>query len=124
REGAWGVVTNKPHALTAPLLAQLGIAEHCGCIISGDRLPQRKPHPAPLLLAAEELGVDPRRCVYAGDAPRDIEAGRAAGMLTMAAAYGYIRLSEDPSAWGADLVVRHPAELGAAVTQLIEEGNE
>lgn len=122
REGAWGVVTNKPHWLTAPLLERLGIAQYCGCIVSGDHLPQRKPHPAPLLLAAEQLGVQASRCIYAGDAPRDIEAGQAAGMLTIAAAYGYIRLDVDVAAWGADLVVRHPTALGDAVTQLVEAG--
>ncbi len=103
----WGIVTNKPEALTLPLLLQLGIHDLPGCIISGDRLPQRKPHPAPLRLAAAQLEVAPARCVYVGDAPRDIEAGRAAGMATIAAAYGYIRPRQDPRSWGADLV--HPA---------------
>ena len=115
---AWGVVTNKPHLMTLPLLTELGIAGRCACIISGDRLPQKKPHPAPLLLAAEELGVAASRCVYVGDALRDIEAGRAAGMATIAAAYGYIRPSEDLGAWGADRVIRRPVELTAAVREL------
>src|SRR5690606_20542584 len=89
-----------------------------GCVISGDRLPDKKPHPAPLLLAAEELGVDARRCVYVGDAPRDIEAGRRAGMATIVAAYGYIRSDVDVRAWGADLIVRRPHDLGAAIGRL------
>ncbi len=84
-------MTNKPHAFTEPLLVQLGIAGRWGTIVSGDRLPQRKPDPAPLLLAARELGLAPGSCVYIGDAPRDVEAGRAAGMKTVAAAFGYIR---------------------------------
>ncbi|MBN1240579.1 MAG: HAD-IA family hydrolase [Gammaproteobacteria bacterium] len=117
----WGVVTNKPHAMTVPLLARLGLAERSGSIVSGDSLPQRKPHPAPLLLAAEELGVRPERCVYIGDAPRDIEAGRAAGMTTIAAAYGYIRPGTDVMSWGADLIVRHPAHLSAALAQLTRD---
>lgn len=112
---AWGVVTNKPHLMTVPLLERLGLLDHCGCVISGDRLPQKKPHPAPLLLAAEELGIDARRCVYVGDAPRDIDAGRRAGMATIAAAYGYIRPDVDVRTWGADLIVRRPQELAGAI---------
>jgi len=79
----WGIVTNKPAAMTQPLLEALDMADAPACVISGDRLPQRKPHPAPLLLAAEEVGVPAEHCVYVGDAPRDIEAGRAAGMATI-----------------------------------------
>jgi phosphoglycolate phosphatase len=107
----WGIVTNKPRLMTLPLLEHLGLAGLPGSIVSGDQLPQRKPHPAPLLLAAEELGVSPDRCVYVGDAPRDIQAGRAAGMMTIAAGYGYIRPREDVLAWGADRLVRCPAEV-------------
>jgi 2-phosphoglycolate phosphatase len=107
----WGVVTNKPQLMTVPLLERLGIAALAATIVSGDQLPQRKPHPAPLLLAAEELAVAPSHCVYIGDAPRDIEAGRAAGMQTIAAGYGYIRPHVDVLAWGADRLVRHPGEL-------------
>jgi phosphoglycolate phosphatase len=114
----WGIVTNKPHAFTEPLLAQLGIADHWGAVVSGDRLPQRKPDPAPLLLAARELGIEPGNCVYLGDAPRDIEAGRAAGMKTVAAAFGYIRPRENPAAWGADFLVRQPHEISALLRQL------
>lgn len=114
----WGIVTNKPAAFTDPLLAQLGIAAHWGSVVSGDRLPQRKPHPAPLLLAAEELGLSPAACVYVGDAPRDIEAGRAAGMVTVAAAFGYIRPSEDPYTWGAHAVVRQPRDLAPMLAEL------
>ena len=114
----WGIVTNKPGAFTEPLLVQLGIASRWGSVVSGDRLPQRKPDPAPLLLAAAELGVAAAKCIYVGDAPRDIEAGRAAGLTTVAAAFGYIRQSEDPYAWGADAVVRQPHELGAVLGEL------
>jgi phosphoglycolate phosphatase len=117
----WGIVTNKPHAMTEPLLDALGILHWPRCIISGDRLPERKPHPAPLQLAARELGMDGAQCVYVGDAPRDIEAGRAAGMATIAAAYGYIRASEQPERWGADLVIRRPTELLGALERLNQE---
>jgi len=119
-EYPWGIVTNKPHAMTEPLLTALGLDGRPKCVVSGDRLPQRKPHPAPLRLAAEEIGFDPVECVYVGDAPRDIEAGRAAGMSTIAAAYGYIPQSEDPSSWGADLVIQRPAELLDACERLFE----
>lgn len=106
----WGIVTNKPHALTVSLLARLGVDTSSACVISGDRLPQRKPHPAPMRLAASELDLAPEQCVYVGDAPRDIEAGKAAGMKTVAALYGYIRPTEDSAAWQADAVIRHPRE--------------
>ena len=114
----WGIVTNKPHAMTVPLLTALGIVQRPACVISGDRLAQRKPHPAPLLLAAEELELKPAQCVYIGDAPRDIEAGRAAGMATIAAAYGYIPMRDDPYSWGADVVVHRPLALWDAYQTL------
>ena len=114
----WGIVTNKPHALTEALLERLKLRVASRCVVSGDRLPQRKPHPAPLKLGAAELGVAPAECVYIGDAPRDIEAGKAAGMRTVAAAYGYIRPSEDPLAWGADAILRRPTDLGAVLQAL------
>jgi phosphoglycolate phosphatase len=115
---ALGIVTNKPDAFTTPLLAELDLARRFASVVSGDRLPQRKPDPAPLALAASELGLPVSRCVYVGDAPRDIEAGRAAGMATIAAAYGYIRPSEDPHAWGADAVIRRPDDLDDALAAL------
>ncbi len=115
---SWGIVTNKPHSMTAPLLEALDLPHLPGCVVSGDRLPQRKPHPAPLLLGAEELGIGAERCIYVGDARRDIDAGRAAGMATVAAAYGYIRASDDPAQWGASAVVRRPGELLDAVNGL------
>jgi 2-phosphoglycolate phosphatase len=118
----WGIVTNKPQAFTDPLLAALEIAGRWQTIVSGDRLPQRKPDPAPLLLAAAELDLAPSSCVYIGDAPRDIEAGRAAGMTTVAAGFGYIRPHEDPDAWGADVVVRQPREIGGVLESLRRNG--
>jgi phosphoglycolate phosphatase len=107
----WGVVTNKPGWLTDPLLAQLGLAARACCVVSGDTLAERKPHPLPLLHAARMTGADPARCVYVGDAERDIVAGRAAGMRTVVAAYGYLGPGDDPAQWNPDGVVQHPAEL-------------
>jgi len=107
----WGVVTNKPMRMTEPLLAALGLSTRVACSISGDTLPQRKPHPAPLLLASQQVGVPAEKTVYVGDAARDIEAGRAAGMVTIAACYGYITADDDPGSWDADLVARDTREL-------------
>jgi phosphoglycolate phosphatase len=108
---AWGIVTNKPSWLTDPLMAQLGLAERAGCVVSGDTTPTPKPHPAPILHACAQLGVPPARCVYVGDAERDIEAGRRAGTATLAVAFGYLQDHEDPSAWGADGLIASPLGL-------------
>ncbi len=107
----WGIVTNKPGWLTTPLLAALALADRAGVVVSGDTLPQRKPHPAPLLHAAAQLGIEPAACLYVGDAERDIVAGRAAGMRTAAVSYGYLAAGEDPAAWGPDVIVATPREL-------------
>ncbi len=107
----WGVVTSKPMRMTDPLLASLGLSGRAACAISGDTLPQRKPHPAPLLLASQQIGVPAEKTVYVGDAVRDIEAGRAAGMFTIAASYGYITDDDDPGTWDADLIAGNILEL-------------
>ena len=107
----WGIVTNKPAHLTEPLVQKLGLASRTGCTISGDSLPERKPSPMPLLRGAELLGVDCPDCIYVGDDPRDVEAGRAAGMKTAVAAYGYIQADQDPCTWEADVVIEQVAEL-------------
>jgi phosphoglycolate phosphatase len=106
---AWGIVTNKPCRFTDPLVPQIGLA-HAGCIISGDTTAHAKPHPAPLLEGARRLGIAPEQCWYAGDDLRDIEAGRAAGMTTIACAWGYCG-SVEPASWGADFLLETPAEL-------------
>ena len=111
RDVPWGVVTNKPQAFTEPLLTALGLHRRARCAISGDTLPQRKPDPAPMLLASRMLAVDPAHTVYVGDAARDIEAGRAAGMPTVAALWGYITDDDDPVRWQADAIAATPAEL-------------
>lgn len=107
----WGIVTNKPGWLTVPLLEQLGLAARSGCIVSGDTLAERKPHPLPLLHAAGLLGLEPRECVYLGDAERDVQAARNAGMIPLVAGFGYLDEGEDPSAWRPEAVLGQPAEL-------------
>ena len=115
----WGVVTNKPTHLTEPLLEQLDVARRCVCIISGDTLEQRKPHPAPLLHACKLAGIAPAKSIYVGDAARDIEAGRAAGMGTIAAGYGYITAEDSPASWGADMTVSDTQELAQIVLKAV-----
>jgi len=107
----WGIVTNKPGWLTDPLLEALDLGKRAACVVSGDTLPERKPHPLPLLHAAGVIGVSPARCVYAGDAERDVQAGRAAGMTTVVAAYGYISADDDPLSWQPSGMVTEPAQL-------------
>lgn len=107
----WGIVTNKPARMTVPLLDALDLRRRAACMISGDTIPERKPDPAPMLLACKHTGIAPHKTVYVGDAARDIEAGKAAGMFTIAASYGYIPADDDPSAWGADIIVKDTQEL-------------
>lgn len=114
----WGIVTNKPGWLTEPLLAALGLGGRAGTVISGDTLPFAKPHPMPLLHAARELGVPASQCIYVGDNVRDIEAGRAAGMYTIAAAWGYIPADDDPVAWQADRLMHAPGGLSPLAREL------
>lgn len=115
----WGVVTNKPEFLTLPLLDALGLAERSACTVSGDSLPVRKPDPGPLLLACDMAGIDAWRAIYVGDAARDIEAGLAAGMATIAAAYGYITEDDDPRAWGADILAADTEELAQILRKAV-----
>ena len=107
----WGIVTNKPGWLTNPLMQDLQLDARSGCIVSGDTLEQRKPHPAPLLHACELLQRNPEETVYVGDARRDVEAGASAGMTTLVAAWGYIDKAENPEDWGADGLVQSPEEI-------------
>ncbi|MGB5622753.1 MAG: phosphoglycolate phosphatase [Gammaproteobacteria bacterium] len=107
----WGVVTNKPGWLTDPLMAALGLTARAGSVVSGDTLAQRKPHPAPLLHAAAQIGVEAEACIYVGDARRDIEAGLAAGMYTVAVRWGYIPPGDSADEWDAHRVIDEPGEL-------------
>ena len=120
REGCpWGVVTNKPQELTTPLMAALGLDRRSAATVSGDTLAEKKPSPEPLWHACEIAGVDPRRSMYVGDALRDIEAGRAAGMTTVAALWGYITADDDPSRWGADEVAGSVADFTQIVLKAV-----
>jgi N-acetyl-D-muramate 6-phosphate phosphatase len=108
---AFGIVTNKPGWLTDPLLEQLGLRERFVCVVSGDTLSERKPHPMPMLHAAKLAGIDPDECVYVGDAERDVQAAHAAGMPALVATYGYLHADEDWQAWGGDGFVQRPVDL-------------
>ncbi|MEW5756709.1 MAG: phosphoglycolate phosphatase [Pseudomonadota bacterium] len=107
----WGVVTNKPSWLTDPLLAALGLNKRAATIVSGDTTANAKPHPEPMYYACEQTGHDPQHCIYVGDAERDIEAGRRAGMKTLVALFGYIGDEDRPEQWQADGMIRHPLEI-------------
>lgn len=107
----WGVVTNKAARFTLPLTRAMSLFTTAQTIISGDTTSHAKPHPAPLLEAARQLDLPPERCVYVGDDERDIVAGRAAGMLTVAAAYGYLGKVNDTESWKADFTIVTPSEL-------------
>ena len=107
----WGVVTNKPAYLTTPLLAKLRLDIRAAVVVSGDTVAYSKPHPAPLQFAARQISAKTQQCVYIGDARRDIEAGRAAGMRCLAAAYGYVIPGDPPDDWGADAIVESPISI-------------
>lgn len=107
----WGVVTNKSSRFTEPLTAAIPLFANAGAIISGDTLAHAKPHPAPLLEAARRMGVAPERCIYVGDDERDIQAGRAAAMGTVAALYGYLGQAANTGQWGADAEIDSPLQL-------------
>ena len=108
---AWGIVTNKVLRLAAPLVEGLRLDRRTAVLIGGDTTPFAKPRPEPLLEAARRLSVEPSRCAYVGDDPRDMQAGRAAGMATIAAAWGYLGPGEPVEAWGADIVIERPTHL-------------
>jgi phosphoglycolate phosphatase len=107
----WGIVTNKATRFTEPLLHGLGLTQRAAVVVCGDTTPHSKPHPAPLLEAARRLGCDPGHCVYVGDDLRDVQAGRAAGMRTVAVGWGYLGRDVAVTEWGADAVVESPRQL-------------
>jgi len=107
----WGIVTNKSERFTNPLTDLMGLRHRAVSTVSGDTTPHSKPHPEPILHAARIANIDPTKSIYVGDDIRDVIAGKAAGMLTVAAAYGYCGCKEPPEAWGADYLIRHPLEL-------------
>lgn len=108
---AWGVVTNKSSRFTEPLTQAMPLFASAGAVVSGDTTPHAKPHPAPLLEAAMRLGLPPEHCIYVGDDERDIVAGRAAGMGTVAALYGYLGQKADAQEWGAQAAINFPLDL-------------
>jgi 2-phosphoglycolate phosphatase len=107
----WGVVTNKMTRFTSLIAQRVALFGDAGAIVSGDSTPYSKPHPAPLFAAAEQLGLEPHECIYVGDDERDIQAGRAAGMGTVAAMYGYLGTGAMPAGWGADAMINSPLDL-------------
>lgn len=107
----WGIVTNKSERFTNPLTELMGLRQRAVSTVSGDTTPHSKPHPEPILHAARIANIDPAKSVYVGDDIRDIVAGKAAGMKTVAAAYGYCGCDEPPEEWGADYLIHHPREL-------------
>ncbi len=107
----WGIVTNKPIWLTTPLLEQMALDKRSAVVICGDTLDKRKPHPLPLIVAAETMGIACEDCVYIGDDPRDIAAGRAAKMKTLIATYGYIKPDARLDEWQAGGLIKHPLDL-------------
>ena len=107
----WGIVTNKATLYTLPVVSGLALAQRAAVVICGDTTPHAKPHPAPLLEAARRLQAEPSNCIYVGDDLRDIQAGRGAGMRTIAAAWGYLGQGEAIADWQADAVIERPAEL-------------
>jgi phosphoglycolate phosphatase len=112
RDLHWGIVTNKPAVLTEELIKRMDWDLRASAVVCGDTLPVKKPDPAPVLLACEHAGVEPARCLFVGDDARDVQAGHAAGLYTVAVRWGYLD-GGDPGAWGADAVLDHPRQLAA-----------
>lgn len=110
---AWGVVSNKVEKYVRPILIALNLLERSRAVVGGDTAGAAKPDPAPLFYATRVAGVHPAHCVYVGDDERDVQAGKAAGMLTVAAAYGYCGADDPPHAWGATATIDSPSELVA-----------
>jgi phosphoglycolate phosphatase len=111
RDIPWGIVTNKPHRYTVPLMEKLGYATRAACLVSGDTCATAKPHPAPLLHAANLIGAEPERCIYLGDDLRDMQAAGAACMIGIIASYGYIEADTDTAAWQAAGSIQTPFAL-------------
>lgn len=118
---SWGIVTNKPSRYAIPLIERMGLKPTNDVIICPDHVKHSKPHPEPMYLAAKKLDRLPARTLYVGDHLRDIQAGRNAGMRTVAALYGYIEEGDDPSAWGADFSVTSAADIFPIIQSLREQ---
>lgn len=107
----WGIVTNKRQRYTLPLLHALGLDRRCACIVSGDSAPRPKPAPEPLWMASRLVAVEPARCIYVGDDARDMQAARSAGMVAVAAAYGYLGAGVPIEDWEKDRIIDAPQEV-------------
>jgi phosphoglycolate phosphatase len=116
---AWGIVTNKATYLATPIVKALGLAQDCAVLVCGDTTAHAKPHPLPLLHAAQQAGYDVERCLYVGDDLRDIQAAQAAGMPSIAAAYGYCGPEHPPETWQADHCAYSAREMWPAIKQLM-----
>jgi len=114
----WGVVTNKRERFTNPLMDALKLTGRAACIVSGDTTANPKPHPEPMLAACKQADVDPKECVYIGDARHDITAGKNAQMKTLAALYGYINPGDAPETWGADALIESPEQISTWIDAL------
>lgn len=115
----WGVVTNKPVRFAEPIMQQLGLASRSALLICPDHVKHTKPDPEPMLLACQQLGLQPEEILFVGDDLRDIESGRAAGTRTAAVSWGYIHPDDNPAHWGADVLVDHPLKLRAVLDRAL-----
>lgn len=107
----WGIVTNKPQRFTMPLMLALGLGDQAASIVSGDTCSHPKPHPAPMLHACQQMGLQAQECLYIGDAQRDVEAAHAAGMPALVAGWGYLGANDQPETWGADAIIQAPQDI-------------
>ncbi|TCJ13921.1 HAD family hydrolase [Parasulfuritortus cantonensis] len=108
---AWGVVTNKLTRYAEPLLDWLGLSRRAACVVCGDTCARAKPAPEPILYACRTLAAEPGQCLYVGDAERDVQAARAAGVPALVALYGYLAATDRPETWGGDGYLRRPVDL-------------
>ncbi len=113
RKIPWGIVTNKPERFCGTILKRLELQERCATLVCPEHVSQRKPDPEALLLACRQLQCNPAEALYLGDHERDIEAGRRAGMTTIACSWGYLHSEDDPTQWQADHIIRDTRELSA-----------
>lgn len=111
RKIPWGIVTNKPRRFSEPLVKAMQLHERVSCLVCGDDAPRPKPYPDTLFMACKMAGVDAQDCLYVGDAERDVQAGKAAGMKTVIALFGYIDKTDRPWEWGADSMIEQPADM-------------
>jgi len=119
----WGIVTNKAQRFTGAVVEALGLHQRAACVVSGDTTPHAKPHPAPLLHAAQHIGIAAAHCVYVGDDLRDIQAANAAGMRGVAVRWGYLGDGLPPEQWGADALIDQPQQLLALLDQPANRSN-